>query len=108
MFRLARAVPEVAYTYTTIGGRTEAVDEGIVYVRLKPKRERTRHQKAIEARVDLIVDPAEVVSRHVCPPVCEIDGAPQPLAAMTTGIRAAHPGASGERQPLQPRQDLGF
>ena len=26
--RLARAVPEVTYTYTTIGGRTEAVDEG--------------------------------------------------------------------------------
>ena len=47
--RLARAVPEVTYTYTTIGGRTEAVDEGIVYVRLKPKRERQRHQKAIEA-----------------------------------------------------------
>ena len=47
--RLARAVPEVAYTYTTIGGRTEAVDEGIVYVRLTPKRERQRHQKAIEA-----------------------------------------------------------
>jgi HAE1 family hydrophobic/amphiphilic exporter-1 len=47
--RLARAVPEVAYTYTTIGGRTEAVDEGIVFVRLKPKSERERHQKAIEA-----------------------------------------------------------
>jgi HAE1 family hydrophobic/amphiphilic exporter-1 len=47
--RLARAVPEVAYTYTTIGGRTEAVDEGIVYVRLTPKRERQRHQKIIEA-----------------------------------------------------------
>ena len=38
--RLARAIPEVGYTYTTIGGRTEAVDEGIVYVRLTPKRER--------------------------------------------------------------------
>jgi len=47
--RLARAVPEVRYTYTTIGGRTEAVDEGIVYVRLTPKRERQRHQKVIEA-----------------------------------------------------------
>ena len=47
--RLARAVPEVAYTYTTIGGRTEAVDEGIVFVRLTPKSERDRHQKAIEA-----------------------------------------------------------
>jgi HAE1 family hydrophobic/amphiphilic exporter-1 len=47
--RLARALPETAYSYTTIGGRTEAVDEGIVYVRLKPKKERERHQKAIEA-----------------------------------------------------------
>src|SRR5690606_10433964 len=47
--RLARDMPEVAYTYTTIGGRTEAVDEGIVYVRLKPKSERKRHQTEIEA-----------------------------------------------------------
>ena len=47
--RLARALPEVAYTYTTIGGRTEAVDEGIVYVRLTPKAERSRHQQEIEA-----------------------------------------------------------
>ena len=48
--RLARAMPEVAYTYTTIGGRTEAVDEGIVYVRLTPKRERQRHQKIDRGR----------------------------------------------------------
>ena len=47
--RLARAIPEVAYTYTTIGGRTEAVDEGIVYVRLTPKSQRQRHQETIEA-----------------------------------------------------------
>ena len=47
--RLARAVPEVAYTYTTIGGRTGAVDEGKVYVRLHAKAERDRHQSAIEA-----------------------------------------------------------
>ncbi|HEX7085850.1 MAG TPA: efflux RND transporter permease subunit [Vicinamibacterales bacterium] len=47
--RLARELPEVAYTYTTIGGRTEAVDEGIVYVRLKPKSERSRHQADVEA-----------------------------------------------------------
>ena len=49
--RLAREMPEVAYTYTTIGGRTEAVDEGIVYVRLKPKSERKRHQTEIEAEL---------------------------------------------------------
>src|SRR5918994_1779562 len=47
--RLARALPEVRYTYTTIGGRTEAVDEGIVYVRLTPKKDRARHQKEVEA-----------------------------------------------------------
>ncbi len=49
--RFARELPEVAYTYTTIGGRTEAVDEGIVYVRLKPKVGRSRHQKVIEAEL---------------------------------------------------------
>jgi hydrophobic/amphiphilic exporter-1 (mainly G- bacteria), HAE1 family len=49
--RLARALPGVAYTYTTIGGRTELVDEGIVYVRLTPKAERSRHQKEIEAEL---------------------------------------------------------
>jgi hydrophobe/amphiphile efflux-1 (HAE1) family protein len=47
--RLARALPEVAYTYTTVGGSTEAVDEGMVYVRLTPKNSRERHQKEIEA-----------------------------------------------------------
>jgi HAE1 family hydrophobic/amphiphilic exporter-1 len=47
--RLARALPEVAYTYTTIGGRTGAVDEGKIYVRLRPKADRERHQSAIEA-----------------------------------------------------------
>ena len=45
--RLARAKPEVAYTYTTIGGRTGAVDEGTVYVRLVPKAERDRHQEDV-------------------------------------------------------------
>ena len=40
--RLARALDGVLYTYTTIGGRTESVDESLVYVRLKPKSERPR------------------------------------------------------------------
>jgi HAE1 family hydrophobic/amphiphilic exporter-1 len=53
--RLARSKPEVAYTYTTIGGRTEAVDEGTVYVRLTPKAERERHQEEVstELRAEL-------------------------------------------------------
>ncbi|HUF24646.1 MAG TPA: efflux RND transporter permease subunit [Vicinamibacterales bacterium] len=44
---LARAKPEVAYTYTTIGGRSGAVDEGMIYVRLVPKADRDRHQDTI-------------------------------------------------------------
>ena len=53
--RLARAKPEVAYTYTTIGGRTGAVDEGTVYVRLTPKADRSRHQEEVstELRAEL-------------------------------------------------------
>ena len=44
---LARTKPEVAYTYTTIGGRSGSVDEGMIYVRLIPKAERDRHQDEI-------------------------------------------------------------
>jgi len=44
---IARSKPEVAYTYTTIGGRTGSVDEGIIYVRLTPKAGRDRHQDEI-------------------------------------------------------------
>jgi HAE1 family hydrophobic/amphiphilic exporter-1 len=49
--RIARAKPEVAYTYTTIGGRTGAVDEGTVYVRLKPRADRERHQEEVSTEV---------------------------------------------------------
>jgi len=45
--RMAREMPEVAYTYTTIGGRSGSVDEGQIYVRLKPKAERTLRQDVI-------------------------------------------------------------
>ncbi|HYN81998.1 MAG TPA: efflux RND transporter permease subunit [Gemmatimonadaceae bacterium] len=38
--RLARARPEVSYTYTTIGGSNGAVDNGNIYVRLVPKNKR--------------------------------------------------------------------
>lgn len=47
--RIARAHPEVIYTYTTIGGQTGSVDEGTVYVRLKPKHERERSQNEVAA-----------------------------------------------------------
>ena len=49
--RLARAKSEVAYTYTTVGGQTGAVDEGTVYVRLKPKADRERHQELVSAEL---------------------------------------------------------
>ena len=38
--RLARAHPEVIYTYTTIGGASGAVDAANVFVKTKPKSER--------------------------------------------------------------------
>src|SRR5688500_7033457 len=38
--RMARARPEVAYTYTTIGGSNGAVDNGNIYIRLIPKNKR--------------------------------------------------------------------
>jgi HAE1 family hydrophobic/amphiphilic exporter-1 len=41
--RIARAHPEVRYTYTTLGsGTTGGVDEGNIYVRTVPKNERTK------------------------------------------------------------------
>ena len=41
--RIARAHPEVVYTYTTIGnGATRGVDEGNIYVRTVPKGKRTK------------------------------------------------------------------
>src|SRR5687768_13367968 len=49
--RLARERPEVAYTYTAIGGRGEAVDEGTVFVKLTPKDERERHQSEVTAEL---------------------------------------------------------
>jgi HAE1 family hydrophobic/amphiphilic exporter-1 len=49
--RIARAKSEVAYTYTSIGGRTGSVDEGTVYVRLKPRAERDRHQEEVSTEV---------------------------------------------------------
>jgi HAE1 family hydrophobic/amphiphilic exporter-1 len=45
---LARAFPEVQYTYTTLGGTTgESVDEASIYVKLSPKAERERGQHEI-------------------------------------------------------------
>jgi HAE1 family hydrophobic/amphiphilic exporter-1 len=48
---IARQLPEVAYTYTTIGGQTESVDEGNVYIRLTPRAERSRKQEDVAAEL---------------------------------------------------------
>ena len=47
--RIVRQRPEVAYTYATVGGQGDAVDEGIVYVKLLPKNERVRSQQLVTA-----------------------------------------------------------
>jgi HAE1 family hydrophobic/amphiphilic exporter-1 len=49
--RLARAKSEVLYTYTSLGGQTEEVDTGQVYVRLKPKKQRVRSQQDVSAEL---------------------------------------------------------
>jgi HAE1 family hydrophobic/amphiphilic exporter-1 len=49
--RLARTKSEVAYTYTTVGGRSEEVDAGTVFVKLIPKHERDRHQSEVSAEL---------------------------------------------------------
>jgi HAE1 family hydrophobic/amphiphilic exporter-1 len=49
--RRARAHPEVLYTYTTVGasvpGKAPSVDQALVYVRLKPKAERSISQEEL-------------------------------------------------------------
>ncbi|MGE0592852.1 MAG: efflux RND transporter permease subunit [Vicinamibacterales bacterium] len=49
---LARAREgEVQYTYATVGGRGDAVDEGAVFVKLTPKADRVRSQADIAASI---------------------------------------------------------
>ncbi|HKE85127.1 MAG TPA: efflux RND transporter permease subunit [Vicinamibacterales bacterium] len=45
--RVVRTHTEVTYVYSAIGGEGDAVDEGIIFVKLKPKHERSRNQLAI-------------------------------------------------------------
>ena len=53
--RIARAHPEVAYTYTAIGGaipfRAPGVDQASIYVRLVPKSKRHKSQEDIGAEL---------------------------------------------------------
>ncbi len=48
---LAKSKPEVAYTYSTVGGQGDAVDEATVFVKLTPKHERARSQEAVAAEI---------------------------------------------------------
>jgi hydrophobic/amphiphilic exporter-1 (mainly G- bacteria), HAE1 family len=47
--RVVRQRSEVAYTYTTVGGQGDAVDESIVFVKLLPKTQRSRSQLEVVA-----------------------------------------------------------
>lgn len=49
--RIARLRPEVLYTYSTIGGQGDAVDEGGVFVKLSPKNRRSRTQAQVIADI---------------------------------------------------------
>jgi HAE1 family hydrophobic/amphiphilic exporter-1 len=70
----ARKHPEVAYTYTAVGGTTGTVDEATIYVRLVPRADRSRSQ-------------------------AEVLGALRREIAATTGITAYVPsGFSGSKQ----------
>ena len=49
--RLATAKPETAYTYATIGGQSESVDEATIFVKLHAKHERDRSQQQVSAEL---------------------------------------------------------
>ena len=49
--RITRMRPEVQYVYTSVGGQGDAVDEGVIYVKLSPKSERERSQLEIVADI---------------------------------------------------------
>jgi HAE1 family hydrophobic/amphiphilic exporter-1 len=49
--RIVRTRPEVAYTYATVGGQGDAVDQGSVFVKLVPKHDRDRRQSDIVAGI---------------------------------------------------------
>jgi HAE1 family hydrophobic/amphiphilic exporter-1 len=49
--RMARTKPEVLYTYASVGGQGEAVDEGTVFVKLARKQDRDRSQQEVVSDV---------------------------------------------------------
>jgi len=63
--RIARQRPEVAYTYATVGGQGDAVDEGIVFVKLLPKHERERNQQIVVADLRAAIGKLSGVSASI-------------------------------------------
>ncbi|HXG89511.1 MAG TPA: efflux RND transporter permease subunit [Vicinamibacterales bacterium] len=49
--RFAKTKPEVAYTYTTVGGQGDSVDGASVFVKLTAKHEREQSQEAVAADI---------------------------------------------------------
>lgn len=49
--RMTREDPAVEYTYTTVGGQGDAVDEATIFVQLAPRNERDLSQSAVMDRV---------------------------------------------------------
>ena len=47
----ARRQPEVRYTYASVGGQADAVDEGTLFVKLSPKSDRSRTQAQVVASI---------------------------------------------------------
>src|SRR5688572_22731817 len=63
--RVVRQRSEVAYTYTTVGGQADAVDEGIVFVKLLPKHERERNQQIVVADLRAAIGKLSGVSASI-------------------------------------------
>jgi HAE1 family hydrophobic/amphiphilic exporter-1 len=62
---LIRQDPDVRYTFATIGGQGGGVDEGKIYVRLTPKKERDRHQEELSGALAAAVDRLAGVSASI-------------------------------------------
>jgi HAE1 family hydrophobic/amphiphilic exporter-1 len=63
--RIVRTRPEVAYTYATIGGQGDAVDQGNVFIKLVPKDERELRQALIVADIRRDLQPLAGVTTSI-------------------------------------------
>ncbi len=102
---IARALPEVAYTYTSIGGQTESVDEGTVYVRLKPRvrahapaggRGGGPARQAVEPRWRRGLDQHQLLRQHQADPAAA-DRTQQVRRPVGAGREDPRRGAQGAR-----------